>query len=132
LARGDLTSAQWAVLKPLLPPERRSGRPTRDRRQVVNAIRWRVRTGAPWRDLPERYGPWETAYGLFRTWQRDGVWAAVLERLPVDAADIITWDVSAGSTAVRAHRHASDARQNGSSPGGRSSPPGTGSDARAN
>jgi transposase len=102
LARGDLTSAQWAVLKPLLPPERRSGRPNRDRRQVVNAIRWRVRTGAPWRDLPERYGPWETAYGLFRTWQRDGVWASVREKLPAHAADIITWDVASTSTVVRA------------------------------
>jgi transposase len=71
-----------------------------------------VRTGASWRDVPERYGPWETAYGLFRTWQRDGVWASVLERLPADAADIITWDVSAGSTAVRA----ADARKNGDRP----------------
>src|SRR4051812_28191715 len=78
------------------------GRPNRDRRQVVNAIRWRVRTGSPWRDMPERYGPWETAYGLFRTWQRDGVWASVLEELQAraDAADIITWDVTTGSTVV--------------------------------
>lgn len=88
------------MLEPLLPPEQRVGRPSRDRRQVVNAIRWRVRTGAPWRDLPERYGPWETAYGLFRTWQRDGVWASVRARLPAGAADVITWDVTTGSTVV--------------------------------
>ncbi|HEX6339991.1 transposase [Umezawaea sp.] len=101
MARGDLTAAQWAVLEPLLPPERRVGRPNRDRRQVVNAIRWRVRTGSPWRDMPPRYGPWETAYGIFRAWQRDGVWAAVLEKIQ-DRVDIITWDVSAGSTVRRA------------------------------
>ena len=86
------------MLEPLLPNEQRVGRPTRNRRQVVNAIRWRVRTGSPWRDMPARYGPWETAYGLFRTWQRRGIWAAVLEKLPDDAADIITWDVSTAST----------------------------------
>jgi transposase len=54
--------------------------------------------------MPERYGPWETAYGLFRTWQRGGVWAEVLEKLPADAADIITWDVTTGSTVVPVDR----------------------------
>ncbi|MFD9735409.1 transposase [Umezawaea sp. NPDC059074] len=103
MARGDLTSAQWAVLEPLLPPDRRRGRPTRNRRQVVNAIRWRARTGAPWRDMPDRYGPWETAYGLFRTWQREGVWASVLEKLR-GRTDIITWDVS-NPTLTPAHDH---------------------------
>ncbi len=60
--------------------------------------------------MPERYGPWETAYGLFRAWQRDGVWASVLEKLPdrANAADIITWDVSAGSTVVRADQRAAE------------------------
>lgn len=72
-ARGDLTNAQWAKLEAVLPPVR-MGRPPRDPRTVIDAIRWRVRTGSPWRDMPERYGPWETAYGLFRQWQRDGTW----------------------------------------------------------
>ena len=65
--------------------------------------------------MPERYGPWETAYGLFRTWQREGVWASVLERLPADAADIITWDVTAGPTAVRARRDDDRPEEPGSS-----------------
>lgn len=72
------------------------GRPPRDRRVVINAIRWRVRTGSPWRDMPERYGPWETAYGLFRQRQRDGTWRDILTRLQAqaDTEQIITWDVS--------------------------------------
>jgi transposase len=59
VARGDLTNAQWGRLEAVLP-EVRMGRPPRDRRVVIDAIRWRVRTGSPWRDMPERYGPWET------------------------------------------------------------------------
>lgn len=91
------------------------GRPPRDRRVVIDAIRWRVRTGSPWRDMPERYGPWETAYGLFRQWQRDGTWVNVLSRLQAraDAAQIITWDVSVDSTVCRAHQHAAGARKRG-------------------
>src|SRR5204863_5500272 len=89
------------------------GRPPRDRRTVINAIRWRVRTGSPWRDMPDRYGPWETAYGLFRQWQRDGTWQHVLSRLQAqaDAGQIITWDVSVDSTICRAHQHAAGARK---------------------
>ena len=82
---------------------------------VINAIRWRVRTGSPWRDMPERYGPWEHAYGLFRQWQRDGVWADILTRLQAAAGaeQIITWDVSVDSTVCRAHQHAAGARKRG-------------------
>ncbi|WP_435839396.1 transposase [Streptomyces brevispora] len=47
------------------------GRPTTGRRRLIDGIRWRVRTGAPWRDPPAEYGPWQTVYGLFRGWQRD-------------------------------------------------------------
>ncbi|MFG1992100.1 transposase [Actinoplanes sp. NPDC048988] len=58
MARGDLTNDRWAQLEAVLP-ELRMGRPPRDRRTVINAIRWRVHTGSPWRDMPERYGPWD-------------------------------------------------------------------------
>ena len=70
---------------------------------------------APWRDVPERYGPWETCYCLFRTWQRDGSWAQVLTKLQAraDAKGLITWDVSVDSTVARAHQHAAGARQKG-------------------
>ena len=74
--RFDLTDGQWAVLEPLLPRGKKPGRPvTWTKRQLINGIRWRVRTGSPWRDVPDRYGPWESVYGLFRRWQRAGVWA---------------------------------------------------------
>ena len=59
VARGDLSQAQWQVLEEVLPPVKPTGRRPRGRRQVINEIRWRVRTGAPWRDIPERYEPWE-------------------------------------------------------------------------
>ena len=118
MARGDLSEAQWQVLEEVLPPVKPTGRRPRDRRQVINGIRWRVRTGAPWRDIPEqRFGPWETCYCLFRTWQRDGVWAEILTNLQTraDAKGLITWDVSVDSSVARAHQHAAGARQRGMS-----------------
>ena len=106
VARGDLSQAQSELLEEVLPPVKPIGRRPRDRRQVINGIRWRIRTGAPWRDVPERYGPWVTCYCLFRTWQRDGTWAQALTKL-------ITWAVSVDSTVARAHQHAAGARQRG-------------------
>lgn len=114
--RADLTDAQWAVLEPLLPIGKKPGRPpTWTRRQLIDGIRWRVRAGTPWRDVPAVYGSWQAVYGLFRPWQRAGVWAAVLARLQVlaDAAGLITWDVSVDSTIARAHQHAAGARKKG-------------------
>ncbi|MEW2175244.1 IS5 family transposase [Streptomyces sp. NPDC005406] len=101
-------------MEPLLPTARKRGRPAEwTRRDQINAIRWRTRTGAPWRDIPERYRPWESAYSLFRRWQRDGTWARVLEQLQAhaDAAGLITWDVTVDSTVCRAHQHAAGARK---------------------
>ena len=117
MARGDLSQAQWQVLEEGLPPVKPTGRKPRDRRQVIDGIRWRIRTGAPWRDVPERYGPWETCYWLFRTWQRDGTWAQVLTALQsrADARGLIIWDVSVDSTVARAHQHAAGARHNANS-----------------
>jgi transposase len=73
------------------------------------------RTGAPWRDLPARYGPWQTVYGLFRRWQRDGTWQQILTALQAqaDAKGLITWQVSVDSTVARAHQHAAGARKGG-------------------
>jgi transposase len=68
VGRGDLSDGQWAVLEPLLPVAV-LGRQSFGRRKLIDGIRWRVRTGAPWRDLPSEYGPWQTVYGLFRRWQ---------------------------------------------------------------
>ena len=115
-ARADLTDAQWAVLEPLLPKGKKPGRPPKwTKRQLIDGIRWRTRVGSPWRDVPSRYGPWQTVYGLFRRWQRDGTWARILTGLQAraDAAGLITWDVSVDSTIARAHQHAAGARKRG-------------------
>ncbi|MEU7362600.1 transposase, partial [Streptomyces olivaceoviridis] len=65
MGRGDLTNGQWARLEPLLPRGIKPGRPqVWTRRQLIDGIRWRTRTGAPWRDVPERYGPWDRVYDL--------------------------------------------------------------------
>jgi transposase len=85
------------------------------KRQLIDGIRWRTRTGAPWRDVPARYGPWQTVYGLFRRWQRDGTWQQILTALQAqaDAQGLITWEVSVDSTIARAHQHAAGARKRG-------------------
>lgn len=114
--RADLSDAQWAVLEPHLPRGKKPGRPPeRTKRQLIDGIRWRTRTGAPWRDVPPGYGPWQTVYGLFRRWQRNGTWRAILTALQgrADAAGLITWDVSVDSTVARAHQHAAGARKRG-------------------
>ncbi|WP_431883090.1 IS5 family transposase [Micromonospora gifhornensis] len=114
--RHDLTDAQWAVLEPLLPKGRKSGRPPKwTKRQLIDGIRWRIRAGAPWRDVPECYGSWSAAYALFRRWQRDGTWVRILTALQAaaDAAGRITWDVSVDSSTARAHQHAAGARKRG-------------------
>jgi len=114
--RADLTDEQWAILEPLLPKGAKPGRPPKwGRRQLIDGIRWRTRVGAPWRDVPQRYGPWASVYGLFRRWQRDGTWKRILAGLQAcaDAAGLITWDVSVDSTIARAHQHAAGARKRG-------------------
>lgn len=91
------------------------GRPSLGRRRLIDGVRWRVRTGVPWRDLPQEYGPWQTVYGLFRRWQRDGTWAVLLTGLQAraDAAGLIIWEVNVDSTICRAHQHAAGARSDG-------------------
>lgn len=118
MARGDLTDAEWAKLAPLLPPQEpaRPGGLYRDHRQVLNGILWVLRTGAPWRDLPERYGPWQTCYSRFRRWGRQGVFRGVLQNLQAgaEAAGGLDWsEGSIDSTSIKAHPHAAGARKRG-------------------
>ena len=113
--RHDLTDAQWELLAPLLPELPTTGRPrTYGLRGLVDAVRYRTRTGCPWRDIPDRYGPWWRAYALFRSWQVTGVWEHLEREL---ASAVVTapgpeavWDeVSVDSTVCRAHVHAATA-----------------------
>ena len=115
--RFELTDDEWERLAPLLPAmtPQRGGR-WRDHRQVLNGILFRVRTGVPWRDLPDRYGPWETVYKRFARWQTDGTWDRLLTHAhtKADAVGEVEWIVSVDSSVVRAHQHAAGARKGGS------------------
>ena len=115
MARGDLTEKEWEQLEPLLPTSAgKRGRPYGEHRRIVNGILWMARTGAPWRDLPERYGPWQTCYDRFVRWRRTGVWMKVLRRLQgrAEEAGKLVWSqCSVDGSTVRAHQHAAGARR---------------------
>src|SRR4030095_10160277 len=114
MARTDLTDQEYERLGPLLPSSRgKRGGQYKDHRVVLNGILWVTRTGAPWRDLPERYGPWKTGHDRLLRWRRQGVWKRLLQTLQgaVDAAGDREWTVvSVDGTIVRAHPHAAGAR----------------------
>ncbi len=78
MARFDLTDFEWSVIQPLLPNKPR-GVPRVDDRRVLNGIFWRLRTGAPWADIPERYGPHTTCVNRFNRWRKAGVWDRLLQ-----------------------------------------------------
>jgi len=82
-----LTDAQWERLRPLIPPQKpATGRPAKDHRTVIEGILWQLSTGAPWRDVPERFGPWQTVYSRLRRWQQAGVWDRILAALTAEGA----------------------------------------------
>ena len=103
MSRGDLTDAEWRILNPLLPDRGERGPPIPEKRRTANGILWVLRTGAPWRDMPERYGNWNSVFVRFTRWSKLGVWDAAFETLaslgpPADKEHAID------STIVRAHR----------------------------
>lgn len=113
VGRGELTDAAWATMAPLLPLNGRRGQQWRNHRQVINGILWKLRTGAPWRDLPERYGPWRTCSARFVRWRQAGTWDRLLAHVQTkdDAVGGVLWEVSIDRTVVRAHQHAAGARR---------------------
>ena len=115
MRRGELTDEQWERLKPLLPPQKpKTGRPNLDHRQVINGILWILRTGAPWRDLPERYGKWSTVSSRFYRWRKAGIWERVLAQLQAegDFQGELDWEVHfVDGSIVRAHQHAAGAKK---------------------
>ena len=111
--RGELKDEAWDRIAPLLPENGRRGKQWKDHRVVVEGILWKLRTGAPWRDLPSRYGPWQTCYDRFVRWRRDGTWDRLLAHAQAkgDAVGEVEWLVSVDSTVARAHQHAAGARK---------------------
>ena len=77
----DVTDRQWQLIRQLLPPRSRRGRPPIDRRRIVNAILYVVRTGCQWRMLPKDFANWSTVYGIFWRWRNDGTWQRIHDRL---------------------------------------------------
>ena len=113
--RRELTDRQWERLAPYLPPQRpATGRPAKDHRTVLEAIVWVLRAGAPWRDLPASYGPWQTVASRFYRWRAQGVFDRMLAGVheEADAAGEFGWLLHhVDGSVVRAHQHAAGARR---------------------
>ena len=111
--RHERSAAEWARLEPLLPP-RTPGAPRKDDRLVLNGILWKLATGAPWRDLPERSGPWPSVDTRVRRWTPAGVWDRLVAAIQREAAAAghLDWRVHCvDGTVVRAHQHAAGAKR---------------------
>ncbi|WP_390883571.1 IS5 family transposase [Kovacikia minuta] len=92
----DLTERQWPQLQSILPSQKPEvERPNEDHRRIINGILWVNRTGATWRDVPERYGPWSTVASRFYRWRKAGIWHQILERLQqqADVAGSLDWEM---------------------------------------
>ena len=107
MARYDLNEAEWRIVEPLLPAMGR-GRQRVDDRRVINGIFYVLRTGSPWRDLPERYGPYTTVYNRFNRWAKKGVWLGLFEALAAQSPQSLHL---IDSSIVRAHQHAADGKK---------------------
>lgn len=104
MARFDLSDFEWSVIQPLLPNKSR-GVPGVDDRRVLNGIFWRLRTGAPWADIPARYGPRTTCVNRFNRWRKAGVW----DRLLDGVSEAYDGDIQMiDSSPIRVHQHAAN------------------------
>jgi transposase len=102
--RYELSDAQWQRIEALLPGKRGDpGRSGADNRLFVNAVLWVLRSGAPWPDLPERYGKWKSVHTRFARWAKAGVWERVFEVLTADRKNEYRM---LDTTLVRAHQQA--------------------------
>lgn len=110
--RYELTDYEWERIKDFLPAENtgKRGRPSKDNRTMLNAMIWIAKSGAPWRDLPERYGPWESVYSRFRKWIDDGILDNIFRILSLDAE---LEELSLDASIVQAHQHSAGAKKGG-------------------
>ena len=107
MRRYELTEFEWWVIAPLLPNKPR-GVPRVDDRRVLNGIFWVLRSGSPWRDLPERYGPPTTCYNRFVRWRKAGVWDRLMDAVTAaHDGDVQMID----SSSVRVHQHAANSKK---------------------
>ena len=113
MARFDLTDFEWSVIEPLLPNKSRGVKRVDDR-WVLYGIFWRLHTGSPWADIPERYSPPTTCYNRFVRWRKAGVWDRILQAV----SEAYDGDVQMiDSSCVRVHQHAANAVSAGVAPG---------------
>jgi len=108
--RYEISDEEWERVKDLLPSDKleKQGRPPKPNRDMLNAILWIARSGAPWRDLPERYGSWNTVYDRFNKWAKEGVFEKIFEALNIDAD---MQELSIDSTSIKVHQHAAGAKK---------------------
>lgn len=114
--RYELSDAEWEIVVDLFTVHRRTGRPRVDDRLMLNGVLWVLCSGATWRDMPERFGPWSTVYQRFRDWRNQGTFNKMLKRLHLKLnaqgqIDLTTWCID--STAVRATRASAGAGKKG-------------------
>lgn len=110
--RYELSDQEWERIADLFPKENtgKPGRPSKENRIMLNAMIWLARSGAPWRDLPERYGPWETVYSRFRKWIDDGILDNIFRILSLEAE---LEELSIDASIVQAHQHSAGAQKGG-------------------
>ena len=108
--RYELTDEEWGRIKGYFPEREagQKGRPRNEDRPILNGILWIVRSGAAWRDLPERYGAWSTVYSRFVQWQEEGLFDTILKELS-EEADF--QDMSIDSSTVKAHQASAGAKK---------------------
>lgn len=108
IKRHEITDEQWSRIEPILPNKKAVGRPGADTRTFLNAIIWIAKTGSPWRDLPERFGPWNLVFQRFDYWSKKNYFAVIFQALTQDFDD---QEVMIDSTVIKCHQSSAGAKK---------------------